>query len=116
MRGAPPRISAIVDAACEELGVSRDDLASAGRHRKVVLARGVVVHLAREMTTLSVPEIARHLGRTAHSSAHAAARRVRDMMDRGEELRPDDGASPRSVRELVESVRRGVERRARAGR
>ena len=116
VRGAPPRISSIVDAACEELGVSRDDLASAGRHRKVVLARGVVVHLAREMTTLSFPEIARHLGRTAHSSAHAAARRVRDMMDRGEELRPDDGASPRSVRELVESVRRGVERRARAGR
>jgi hypothetical protein len=77
----------------------------------------VVVHLAREMTTLSFPEIARHLGRTAHSSAHAAARRVRDMLDRGDELPPDDrAADSRSVRELVETVRRGVERRSRATR
>jgi len=97
--------------------VSRDDLAATGRHRRVVLARGVVVHLAREMTTLSFPEIARHLGRSAHSSAHAAARRVRDMLDRGEEI-PGDDRSPavRSIRELVETVRRGVERRTRAAR
>jgi chromosomal replication initiator protein len=117
VRGVPPRIASIVDATCEELGVSRDDLAATGRHKRVVLARGVVVHLAREMTTLSFPEIARHLGRTAHSSAHAAARRVRDMLDRGDELPPDDrAADSRSVRELVETVRRGVERRSRATR
>ncbi|MFM8639984.1 MAG: DnaA ATPase domain-containing protein [Planctomycetota bacterium] len=117
VRGAPPRIAAIVEATCDELGVSRDDLAASGRHRRVVLARGVVVHLAREMTTLSFPEIARHLGRNAHSSAHAAAKRVRDMLDRGEELPPDDRApASRSVRELVETVKRGVERRTRASR
>ena len=117
VRGVPPRIASIVDATCDELGVSRDDLAATGRHKRVVLARGVVVHLAREMTTLSFPEIARHLGRTAHSSAHAAARRVRDMLDRGDELPPDDrAADSRSVRELVETVRRGVERRSRATR
>jgi chromosomal replication initiation ATPase DnaA len=117
VRGVPPRIASIVDATCEELGVSRDDLAATGRHKRVVLARGVVVHLAREMTTLSFPEIARHLGRTAHSSAHAAARRVRDMLDRGDELPPDErAADSRSVRELVETVRRGVERRSRATR
>jgi hypothetical protein len=77
----------------------------------------VIVHLAREMTTLSFPEIARQLGRSAHSSAHAAARRVHDMLDRGEEL-PADDATPgvRSVRELVETVRRGAERRSRAAR
>jgi 23S rRNA-/tRNA-specific pseudouridylate synthase len=51
------------------------------------------------------------------SSAHAAARRVRDMLDRGDELPPDDrAADSRSVRELVETVRRGVERRSRATR
>ncbi len=117
VRGAPPRIGAIVDAACEALSVTREDLASSGRHRRIVMARGVIVHLAREMTTLSFPEIARQLGRSAHSSAHAAARRVHDMLDRGEEL-PADDATPgvRSVRELVETVRRGAERRSRAAR
>jgi hypothetical protein len=69
------------------------------------------------MTTLSFPEIARHLGRSAHSSAHAAARRVRDMIDRGEDIPADESAAARrSVRELVEAVRRDVERRSRAGR
>jgi chromosomal replication initiator protein len=117
VRGAPPRISAIVEATCEELGVTSDDLAATGRHRRVVLARGVVVHLAREMTTLSFPEIARHLGRSAHSSAHAAARRVRDMLDRGDEIPPDDRSpAARGIRELVETVRRGVDRRTRATR
>jgi hypothetical protein len=69
------------------------------------------------MTTLSFPEIARHLGRSAHSSAHAAARRVKEMIDRGDEL-PAEDASParRSVLELVESVRRDVERRGRLAR
>jgi hypothetical protein len=82
-----------------------------------VLARGVVVHLAREMTTLSYPEIARHLGRSAHSSAHAAARRIQDMMDRGDSV-PAEGPqeSPRSVREVVEGIRRDVHRHARAAR
>jgi chromosomal replication initiator protein len=117
VRGAPPRITAILDATCAELGVSRDDLAASGRHRRVVLARGVVVHLAREMTTLSYPEIARHLGRSAHSSAHAAARRIQDMMDRGDSV-PAEGPqeSPRSVREVVEGIRRDVHRHARAAR
>ncbi len=116
-RGAPPRIAAILDATCSELGVAREDLSATGRHRRVVLARGVVVHLAREMTTLSYPEIARHLGRSAHSSAHAAARRIQDMIDRGEEV-PDadrDGCA-RTVRELVEGIRRSVDRQARGSR
>jgi hypothetical protein len=39
------------------------------------------------------------------------------MLDRGEELPPDDRApASRSVRELVETVKRGVERRTRASR
>ncbi len=117
VRGAPPRIGAIVDAACEALGVTRDDLSASGRHRRVVLARGVVVHLAREMTTLSFPEIARQLGRSAHSSAHAAARRVQKMLEEGEELPQDEGTpGVRSVRELVERVRRAAERRSRSAR
>ncbi len=110
-RGAPPRIGGIVEAACQALGVDRDEITANTRHRRVVLARGVVVHLARELTTLSYPEIARHLGRTAHSSAHAAAERVAGMLGRGEALRPGDcPCGARSIRELVETVRRTAER------
>jgi hypothetical protein len=39
------------------------------------------------------------------------------MLDRGDELPPDDHTpGVRSIRELVETVRRGVERRGRAAR
>lgn len=116
-RGAPPRIGSIVDAACDALGVGRDEITSNGRHRRVVLARGVVVHLAREMTTMSYPEIARHLGRTAHSTAHAASERVTQMLQRGQQLRPGEcPCGARSVRELVETVRRSAERAGKGGR
>jgi chromosomal replication initiator protein len=116
-RGAPPRIGSIVDAACDALGVGRDEITSNGRHRRVVLARGVVVHLAREMTTMSYPEIARHLGRTAHSTAHAASERVTQMLQSGHQLRPGDcPCGARSVRELVETVRRSAERAGNGGR
>jgi chromosomal replication initiator protein len=116
-RGAPPRIGGIVDAACQAIGVDRNEIVASTRHRRVVLARGVVVHLAREMTTLSYPEIARHLGRTAHSSAHAAAERVSAMLDRGEALPPGEcPCGARTVRELVETVRRAAERQVKAAR
>lgn len=116
-RGAPPRIGGIVDAACAAIGVDRNEIVASSRHRRVVLARGVVVHLAREMTTLSYPEIARHLGRTAHSSAHAAAERVSGMLSRGEALPPGDcPCGARTVRELVETVRRAAERSGKAAR
>ncbi len=110
-RGAPPRIGCIVDAACQALGVGRDEITANSRHRRVVLARSVVVHLARELTTMSFPEIARHLGRTAHSTAHAASERVSQMLQRGHQLRPGDcPCGARSIRELVETVRRSAER------
>jgi hypothetical protein len=53
-----------------------------------VLARGVVVFLAREMTTLSFPEIARVLGRDTHSTVHTAARRTESMVAAGERVEP----------------------------
>ena len=54
---------------------------------------------------------------TARPDPEALTRRVRDMIDRGEDLPTDDSApARRSVRELVETVRRDVERRSRGGR
>ena len=84
----PVRIHDVVRASCEAIGVEEQDLTGPGRHRKVVLARGVVVFLAREMTTLSFPEIARVLGRDTHSTVHTAARRTESMVAAGERVEP----------------------------
>ncbi len=82
--GRPVRVIDIVTAVCTTTGVEREDLVGKGRHRRVVTARALAAHLAREMTTLSYPEIADALGRSTHSTVHAAAGRFREMVDRDE--------------------------------
>lgn len=84
--GRPVRVAEILQAVCTTTGIEREDLVGIGRHRRVVTARGLAAHLAREMTTLSFPEIATALGRSSHSTIHAAAARYRNMIDRSELL------------------------------
>ena len=84
--GRPVRVAEILQAVCTTTGVEREDLVGIGRHRRVVTARGLAAHLAREMTTLSFPEIATALGRSSHSTIHAAAARYRNMIERSELL------------------------------
>ncbi len=84
--GRPVRIGEIVQAVCTVMGIEREELLGGGRHRRLVSARGLASHLARSMTTLSYPEIARALGRSSHSTVHAAALRFASMAGGGELL------------------------------
>jgi chromosomal replication initiator protein len=72
----PVRLNTILTAACSRVGVSEQDVLGKGRHKRVVLARSLAAHLARELTTHSFPEIARGLGRANHSTVIAACQRV----------------------------------------
>jgi chromosomal replication initiator protein len=72
----PIRFAAIVDTVCAELHVQPTDLRGTSRHRQVVLARSLVVHLARRLTTMSYPDIARQLGKRNHSTVVTAAKRI----------------------------------------
>jgi chromosomal replication initiation ATPase DnaA len=74
-------IPMIVDATCQRLGVTGEELTGRSRHRRISLARAVIAYLARELTTLSYPEIARAMGRNNHSSVHAGARRLARSID-----------------------------------
>lgn len=106
---APVRLGHIVEAVCERLRVQRDELLGNGRHARTVVARGLVAHLARELTTHSYPEIARALGRDTHSAVHTAAKRLRTMID-GDERVATDGEP---IRELVDQLRHDIARASR---
>jgi chromosomal replication initiator protein len=117
----PIRLADIVGQVATRLGVDRDDVLGTSRHRRVVLARSLVVHLAREMTTQSFPEIARGLGRDTHSTAHTAAKRVEQMLADGERvetgdpsLAGPDGRTP--LKELLAQLRHDIARGAGRGR
>jgi chromosomal replication initiator protein len=105
----PIRLGKIVDGVCERLRVNREDLLGSGRHARTVIARGMVAHLARELTTHSYPEIARALGRDTHSAVHTAAKRLRAMIDGDERI----AAGGESIREVVDQLRHDLARNGR---
>ena len=116
----PIRLAEIVESVCSKLGIEPDELLGRGRHRRVVLARGLVVHLARELTTLSFPEIARGLGRENHSTVHTAARRISREINASTEETETGAKAPTlsipgtpeiSLRELTEQLKYDVLRR-----
>ncbi len=82
----PVRLESIRDEVCRALRVEASDLLGSGRHARVVLARGLIVHLARELTALSFPEIARGLKRPNHSTVITAHKRIIAQLSRGGEL------------------------------
>ncbi len=72
----PIPITAIQGETARRLRVELSDMAGKGRHPRVVLARAIIVHLARRLTTLSFPEIARAMNRPNHSSVITAHNRL----------------------------------------
>lgn len=72
----PVPITLIQAEIARRLRVEHSDMAGKGRHPRVVLARSIVVHIARRLTTLSFPEIARAMNRPNHSSVITAHNRL----------------------------------------
>ena len=72
----PVRIETILQVVIDALRVDAEDVRGRGRHKRVVLARSLVAHLSRALTTHSFPEIARALGRPNHSTVVTACQRV----------------------------------------
>lgn len=106
----PIRLARIVEAVCERLLVTREDLLGSGRHARTVVARGMVAHLARELTTHSYPEIARALGRDTHSAVHTAAKRLGAMVASDARV----AAGGESIRELTDQLRHDLTRGGRS--
>jgi chromosomal replication initiator protein len=105
--GATPiRLGSIIETVCDRIRVTREDLLGSGRHARTVVARGLVAHLARELTTHSYPEIARALGRDTHSAVHTAAKRLRLMLDQDQRI--EGHAEP--IREVVDQLRHDLTR------
>src|SRR4051794_16303609 len=97
--GAPhpaPSVESIQEAACTALGVSRSDLLSTARTARVSQARQVAMYLARDLTPLSLAQIARAFGRD-HSTVLHAVRAVSGRLDHGS----DTAEAVDSARQLV---------------
>ena len=102
------KLDQIIGSVCEVTSTTMEELSGSSRHRRIVLARGLVVHLARQLTSQSYPEIARALGRPTHSTAHAAGRRIQQLVDEDGRVTglPDQPAV--SIRQLLKVIEQRV--------
>lgn len=106
----PVRLDTIIKTVCERLLLEPKQLASSSRHKAVVLARSLVVHLARELTPMSYPEIALGLGRKNHSTVITACQRMGRQLEADAPVMLPGGAGPTTPSELVHTLRRQIAR------
>ena len=92
-RPPPPTVEAIQDAVCAVMGLTRTELVSRSRSARVVRARQLAMYLARELTPLSLAEVARAFDRD-HTTVLHAARSVASRL----EPESDDARAIHSVR------------------
>jgi len=104
----PVPASLIIERVCRALRVDQSDLMSKGRHARVVLARAMVTYLARRLTTMSYPEIARSLARTNHSTVITAFNRVTGQMKAGQMVAGGPDLAEVSIQALAERLEREV--------
>jgi chromosomal replication initiator protein len=67
-------------AACEQFGVTPEELLSASRAARVAWPRQVAMYLARELTSESLPAIGRHFGGRDHTTVLYAWRRTSERI------------------------------------
>lgn len=105
---APIRLTDLVSATAEVLGLTISTLTGSGRTARVVLGRALVAWLARDCTGASFPEIADALKRRSHSSAIAGHRRVEQ--DLAKDMKVPMARTDVPLRDLVERIRRRAQR------
>lgn len=87
-------------------GLTPADLHSSRKSRTVALARNIAMHIARQRTDLSFPEIARLMGNKNHTTVLLACRRIRGILDADGEVTWQSAAGSQSGRlgELIERL------------
>lgn len=100
----PVRIDAIIAHTCAALAVDPVDLSGKTRHPRVVCARAAITHLARQLTTLSYPEIARAIGRPNHSTVITAFQRFAKQLAADEAVDAPGAPEARTLNVLVRQI------------
>lgn len=98
----------IAQTVMRKLGVSELQLHGTGRQGATVLARALIVHLTREMTTMSYPEIAAAMKRTNHSSVITPCKRIAQQIERNEPIKLSGEPDPIALKDLVEDLRHEI--------
>ncbi|HBS28497.1 MAG TPA: hypothetical protein DEB06_03375 [Phycisphaerales bacterium] len=104
----PVRVAQVVGEVAEAVGVDPSDVLGHSRHRRVVLARSIAAYLARQVTTMSFPEIAQAMQRPNHSTIVTAVQRVARQIRAGAVCEGLPGRGDEPLADLCARLRRGL--------
>lgn len=102
-RGAV-RFETILQTVCDYLDVPAGKVTGSSRHKHVVLARSLVIHLTRTMLGMSYPEIAAAFGRNSHSTMITADKRITRALKEDQPLLISAGRAT-TLRTLLDELR-----------
>ena len=111
MRGPVP-IDRIVAATAEHFSLDAALLLGSGREKTVSMARAVAMHLARQHTGMSYPELGRAMGNKNHSTVIAACQRVEALISAGEVVgwNTPDGIRHQAVSDILHDLEAAIRR------
>lgn len=104
----PIKFETVLEVVCDQLHVEPKKVLGPGRHRHLVLARSLAIYLARQLTSLSYPEIADAMGRSNHSTIITACQRMEKQLKANKPLLLPGRTEQTTPTELAEQVRRQV--------
>lgn len=109
MRPARPvRFSTIFEQVCDHLSVERATVLTSRRQKLIVLARSITAYLARKMTAMSYPEIAKALKRPNHTTIITACQRVAHQIEADQEVHLPSCQSHLPLRTVIEDIQRRI--------
>ena len=91
--GRPVGIDDILEEVVRYYGLPRDEIVGPRRTRELVVARQVAMYLAREMTSMSHPQIAASLGGRDHTTVMHGCNKIAALFEK-------DDATRRQVLEI----------------
>ncbi|MCW5757765.1 MAG: ATP-binding protein [Phycisphaeraceae bacterium] len=103
-KAGPIRVETVIEVVCKSIGVGHAEFVGRGRHKRVVLARALVSHISRQLTTASYPEIASAMGRPNHSSIITAHRRIEKQIHDEDRVEVGCEADGQTIAELARAL------------
>jgi chromosomal replication initiator protein len=112
MRGPVP-VERIVAATAEHFSLEGALLMGSGREKTVSMARAVAMHLARQHTGMSYPELGRAMGNKNHSTVIAACQRIEALISCGEVVgwNTPDGIRHQAVSDILHDLEAAIRRK-----
>jgi chromosomal replication initiator protein len=100
----------IMDSIVERLNVTRSLVLGTSKQAHAVLARSMFAYLARQITSMSYPEIAAALGKKNHSTVITAAQRIQKQIDAKQEVTLPGSLEVVTLYELAEQLKHAARR------